>query len=145
MTVVDAALLGTVAALAVAMIGMAWRMPRAIKKSADETNARIDAANAKGDDTARYLGDKIDGVSAKGDDTARYLGDKIDTGYAQLNDKIDDTARYLGDKIDGVSAKGDDTARYLGDKIDITNSMLSDIRERVAYMEGRADPPPKAA
>ena len=116
MTVVDAALIGTVAALAVAMIAMSWRISRAIQKSADETNARIDAA-------VRDLGARIDAVSAKGDDTARYLGDKIDA----------------------VSAKGDDTARYLGAKIDTTNSMLSDIRERVAYLEGRADPPPKAA
>ena len=91
MTVMDAALIGTVAALAVAMIGMSWRMPRAIKKSADETNARIDAA------------------------------------------------------VRDLSAKGDAMARDLGAKIDTTNALVADIRERVAYLEGRADPPPKAA
>ena len=123
MTVVDAALIGTVAALAVAMIAMSWRISRAIQKSANETNARIDAANAKGDETARYL------------------GTKIDTGYAQLNAKIDDTARDLGAKIDAVGAKGDATARDLGAKIDATNSVVSDIRERVARLEGPGEAP----
>lgn len=91
MMVVDVALIGAFAVLAVAMVAMSWRIPRAIQKSATETNARIDAA------------------------------------------------------VRDLSARDDETARYLGAKIDTTNSMLADVRERVAYLEGRADPPPQAA
>ena len=84
MSIMDAALLGMVGALFMAVVAMAWRVPRAISESSDKLGARLDA--------------------------------KIDTQTAQLNAKIDDT-----------------------------NAILADVRERVAYLEGRAGPPPQAA
>jgi len=91
MSIMDAALLGMVGALLMAVAAMAWRVPRAISQSSDNLNA------------------------------------KIDTQTAQLNAKIDDVAAQLHTKIDD------------------TNAILADVRERVAYLEGRADPPPQAA
>lgn len=102
MLVVDVASFSLLGAVFLVMIGFAWRVPRAIQKSADEINAKIDT-------------------------TAAQLNAKIDTEAAQLNAKIDTTAVQLNTKID------------------TTNAILADVRERVAYLEGRANPPPRAA
>lgn len=91
MLIMDAALLGLVGALFIAVVALSWRVPRAISQSSDNLHA------------------------------------KIDTQTAQLNTKIDDVAAQLNTKIDD------------------TNAILADVRERVAYLEGRADPPPQAA
>ena len=106
MSIMDAALLGLVGALFMAVAAMAWRVPRAISESSDKLGARLDA--------------------------------KIDTQTAQLHTKIDTQTAQLHTKIDDVAAQ-------LHTKIDDTNVMLADVRERVAYLEGRADPPPQAA
>lgn len=102
MSIMDAALLGMVGALFMAVVAMAWRVPRAISESSDNLHAKIDTQTAQ-------------------------LNAKIDTQTAQLHAKIDDVAAQLHAKIDD------------------TNVMLADVRERVAYLEGRADPPPQAA
>lgn len=91
MLIMDAALLGLVGALFIAVVALSWRVPRAIAESSDNLHA------------------------------------KIDTQTAQLNTKIDDVAAQLHTKIDD------------------TNAILADVRERVAYLEGRAGPPPQAA
>ena len=91
MSIMDAALLGLVGALFIAVVALSWRVPRAISESSDNLHA------------------------------------KIDTQTAQLNTKIDDVAAQLHTKIDD------------------TNAILADVRERVAYLEGRAGPPPQAA
>ena len=109
MMVVDVASFSLLGAVFLVMTGFAWRVPRAIQKSADEINARIDATNAK-----------------------------IDTTAAQLNAKVDTEAAQLNAKIDIEAAQ-------LNAKIDTTNAILADLRERVAYLEGRAAPPPRAA
>ena len=101
-SIMDAALLGLVGALLVAMVAMAWRVPRAISQSSDNLHAKIDTQTAQ-------------------------LHAKIDTQTAQFHAKIDDVAAQLNTKIDD------------------TNVMVADVRERVAYLEGRAGPPPKAA
>ena len=120
MLIVDVASFSLLGAVFLVMIGFAWRVPRAIQKSADEINARIDVTNAKIDTTAAQLNTKID-------TTAVQLNAKIDTTAAQLNTKIDTEAAQLNAKID------------------TTNAILADLRERVAYLEGRANPPPRAA
>lgn len=73
-------------------------------------------------------------ISRSSDD----LSAKIDTAFSQLNTKIDTSNAQLHAKIDDVAVQ-------LNSKIDDTNVMLADVRERVAYLEGRADPPPQAA
>lgn len=102
MLIMDAALLGLVGALFIAVVALSWRVPRAISQSSDNLHAKIDTQTAQ-------------------------LNTKTDTQTAQLHAKIDDVATQLNTKIDD------------------TNAILADVRERVAYLEGRADPPPKAA
>ena len=55
---------------------------------------------------------------------------------------ISESSDKLGARLD---AKIDSSFAQLNAKIDDTNVMLADVRERVAYLEGRAGPPPKAA
>lgn len=113
MSIMDAALLGMVGALLLAVVALSWRVPRAISESSDNLNAKIDTQTTQ-------------------------LNAKIDTQTAQLHTKIDTQTAQLHAKIDDVAAQ-------LHTKIDDTNVILADVRERVAYLEGRADPPPKAA
>ncbi len=77
-------------------------------------------------------------ISESSDKLGARLDTKIDTSFSQLNAKIDTQAAQLNAKIDTSFSQ-------LNAKIDDTNVMLADVRERVAYLEGRADPPPQAA
>lgn len=52
--------------------------------------------------------------------------------------------RAIAESADKLNAKIDTTAAQLNTKIDTTNAILADLRERVAYLEGRANPPPRA-
>ncbi len=90
MVIVDVALFGLVGALAVAMITLSWRVPRAISESNAQLNYKIDTAVAQ-------INTKIDTSNAQ-------LNTKIDTAVAQLHTKIDTTAAQLHTKIDDTNA-----------------------------------------
>ena len=68
----------------------------------------------------------------------RAISESSDKLGARLDAKIDTQTAQLHAKIDTQTAQ-------LNAKIDDTNAILADVRERVAYLEGRADPPPQAA
>ena len=62
------ALFGLVGALAVAMIAISWRVPRAISESSDKLGAKLDATNAMMADVRERLArleEKVAGVDVR--------------------------------------------------------------------------------
>ena len=119
------ALFGLVSALAVAMVAMAWRVPRAIAESNDKLHAKIDTSfsqlNAKIDATNAIMADVRERLAGLEEKVAG-----VDVRLAGLEEKV----AGLEEKVAGVDV------RLAG-----LEEKVAGVDVRLAGLEGRPDNP----